>query len=218
MNHYEWACAAAVALLLIGTGVRLAAPASPVAPVPPEIPTLPAIVEDGYGAGRAAAQGALARNVFSAARSAPPARFRLGADELDEMMDAPAVVVDFQPPPPPPPQFRVAGTATDGSGGLALIAADPQARAPQVYRVGDAVGGYRLEQIAYDHVVLVGAAGEIRLDVARPGQAQRAAAGAAAMPGQFQGPVPNAAHVEVPIHQRATSAANTPPGAIPPGW
>jgi hypothetical protein len=110
----------------------------------------------------------------------------------------------------------VAGTVLDGAGGMALIAADPQARAPQVYRVGDAVGGYRLDQVAYDHVVLVGAGGELRLDVARPGQARAVAGGA--FHGELQGPVPNAAPTETPMEQRARSSANTPPGAIPPGW
>jgi hypothetical protein len=86
-----------------------------------------------------------------------------------------------------------------------------------VYRVGDAVGGYRLERVAYDHVVLVGAMGELRMDVARPGEGRQAAAAAASLPSGT--PVPNAAPTpEVPMSQRAKSAANTPTGAIPPGW
>jgi hypothetical protein len=219
MRSYDRMGAAAAVLLLGAALVRLAMPTAMVDAVPPAIPALPA-TEPTARSGEGAARVALGGNVFSVSRTAPAARFRLGREDSEEFDGAPDAgyspepAYAYEPPPPPPPQFRVAGTVLDGAGGVALIAADPQARSPQVYRVGDAVGAYRLEQVAYDHVVLVGAGGELRVEVARPGQARDVAAAQ----GQFQGPVPNAAPTETPMHMRARSSANTPPGAIPPGW
>ena len=164
------------------------------------------------------ARGALDRNVFSASRTAPQSRYRVGMPM--EPSVAPTTVTmpaPPPPPPPPPPRYRVAGTMVSSAGGMALIDADPSSPGPEVYRVGDAVGGYRLERVAYDHVVMVGAMGELRMDVARPGEGRRVAAAAASLPSGT--PLPNAAPTpEVPMSQRAKSAANTPPGAIPPGW
>lgn len=204
------------AVFLLGTVGRLARSAEPPQVSWPQIPRLP-VATSGQPADPAALRSALNGNVFSAARTPPTARFRLGGGE-EAMAYAPQPAPTFDvppPPPPPPPRYRVAGTMLVGAdAGFALIDADPTSAAPEVYRRGDAVGGYRLERIAYDHVVLVGAAGEVRMDVARPGETVVARA-----PQVRGGMVPNASRgSEVPMSQRAKSSANNPPGAIPPGW
>ncbi|HEX2090788.1 MAG TPA: hypothetical protein VHG28_00245 [Longimicrobiaceae bacterium] len=216
MNTADRILAGVTALFLVAAGARLARSAETPRVIWPEIPTVSASPAPRPEARTdAAVQQALRGNLFSAARTAPATRFRVGMEAEAAMETMPAVEAPppaEPPPPPPPPRYRVAGTMVSGTGGMALIDADPSSPAPEVYRQGDAVGGYRLHRIAYDHVVLVGATGEVRMDVAKPGETPRTAQA-------FGSQVPNAAPTpEVPMRQRARSSANTPPGAIPPGW
>lgn len=215
MNTADRILAALTALFLVGAAVRVARPAEATRPIWPVIPEVgsvaaPPAPERVDGAVRAA----LAGNAFSETRTAPAARFRPGAEEegfAAEAMEAEPMPEPPPPGPPPPPRYRVAGTMLGAGGSFALIDADPGRPGAEVYRQGDAVGGYRLERIAYDHVVLVGGAGELRMDVARPGETPLAVQSPAAA----GVPVPQQ---EMPVRERARSSANTPAGAIPPGW
>lgn len=206
MSALDRFLAALAALFLLAAGARLSG-----ADEGPRVewPAIPALADaPGEPAdGAASREVALAGNVFSAARAAPSVRF-------DPLAPEPQPRAEAAPPPPPPapPRYRVAGTILDGAGGIALIDAEQGTPGPEVYRVGAAVGGYRLERVAYDHVILVGAAGEVRMEVAKPGEIARAAPA-------FTGPPPNAAQTPDSLRRpRARSAENTPPGAIPPGW
>lgn len=211
MNGRDGVLAGLTLLFLAGAVWRVAGEPEGPRVIWPTIPTAEATPAR-RGPDRAASRVALAGNVFSATRRAPAARFRPGAEAEGTAAPTTEAVAYVPPPPPPPPQYRVAGTMLGNSGGMALIDADASSPQPEVYRQGDAVGAYRLETVAYDHVVLVGAAGELRLPVAKPGDAPRAAPA-------FTGPVPNAGpDPNAAQRPRATSSANTPPGAIPPGW
>lgn len=204
MSALDRSLAALAALLLLAAGARLSGADQGPRVEWPEVPALAATPADPAD-GAASREVALAGNVFSAARAAPSVRF-------DPLAPEPQAEAAPPPPPPPPPRYRVAGTILDGAGGIALIDADPGTPGPEVYRVGAAVGGYRLERVEYDHVVLVGAAGEVRMEVAKPGEIARAAPG-------FTGPPPNARKApDSLLRPRARSSENTPPGAIPPGW
>ena len=216
MTLHEKILAGLTALLLFGAGVRIARSAEAPRVIWPEIPTVAETSGRGEAQPLAAAQeAALNGNVFSASRTPPRTRFRLGS-ELEAMEETPVAEAGYVEPaaPPPPPRYRVAGTMMLGpAGGVALIDADPSSPMPEVYRTGDAVGGYRLERIEYDHVVLVGTTGEVRMDVAKPGEAPR-------MAQAYEGPPvdPAAAAAAETRFPKAKSSANTPPGAIPPGW
>jgi hypothetical protein len=219
-NDRIWA--GATALLLAGAVWRATGAGESPRVIWPELPRASAATPRPPARDpEAVVRGALDRNVFSASRTAPQSRYRVGMQLTPAVspttLTMPAPAPTPPPPPPPPTRYRIAGTMVSATGGMALIDADPSSPGPEVYRVGDAVGGYRLERVAYDHVVMVGAMGELRMDVARPGEGRRAAAAAASLPSGT--PLPNAAPTpEVPMSQRAKSAANTPPGAIPPGW
>ena len=79
-----------------------------------------------------------------------------------------AALVAFRVPTPPPPpqppapqiqrpQLSLAGIAWGtGNGGGAVIEGFPGVQGPRAVRVGDVVGGIRVQQIAADSVVLVG--------------------------------------------------------------
>jgi hypothetical protein len=82
-----------------------------------------------------------------------PDRYRLPGEELPEEPAAP-------PPPPPAPPFRLIGTATTATGGIAVIEIEGNAR---VVDVGESLLGYTLAAVEQNRVTMVGPARTVQL-------------------------------------------------------
>lgn len=91
-------------------------------------------------------------NVLSPSREAPAAR--------------PAPSASRTPPTRPVRRLRLSGIVRGRDGVLALIDADPAVAGAELYRLGDQVGPYRLEEATDSMVVLRGPPGTLvlRLD------------------------------------------------------
>lgn len=134
-------------LRLAPPGVRLPALEQPQAAFAAE--TLPpgadAVEADAYG-------NVIEGNIFSPSREAPAARQQPSAGET--------------PLARPPRRLRLSGIVRGPDGIVALIDADPAIPGAELYRLGDQVGPYRVEEATDSVVVLRGASGTqvLRLD------------------------------------------------------
>jgi len=99
-------------------------------------------------------------NIFSADRSPPATRYV--PPELAAQQPAAA------PTQPTAPRFRLYGVATGPTGAVALIDAEPSIPGAEIYRPGDSVRGFTLEEIADTYVVLRGPSGSITLLLETP--------------------------------------------------
>jgi len=99
-------------------------------------------------------------NVFSSGRTPPATRYvppELAAQQTPAAPERPAA-----------PRFRLYGVATGSTGAVALIDADPTIPGAEIYRLGDPVRGFTLEEIADTYVVLRGASGSLTLPLETP--------------------------------------------------
>ena len=99
-------------------------------------------------------------NIFSAGRNPPATRYM--PPELAARQTVPV------PDRPTAPRFRLYGVATAPTGAVALIDADPSIPGAEIYRPGDSVGSFTLEEIADTYVVLSGASGSLTLPLETP--------------------------------------------------
>ena len=151
----RFVAAASGALLLLALGLRL---------TPPGV-RLPALeqTQPAYAAAETLAPGrdaveadgyanVIEGNIFSPSRQAPATR------------QAPSV--DEPPLVRPPRRLRLSGIVRGPDGIVALIDADPAIPGAELYRLGDQVGPYRVEEATDSVVVLRGASGTqvLRLD------------------------------------------------------
>jgi hypothetical protein len=110
----------------------------------------------------ATAETIINKNVFSAARRAPAARYRMFASEA-----APQPAVSAVPREPAVNEGervpQLFGTVLGPRGPSALMRLDPALPDAQIYREGDSAGQYRVEKINERSVVLVGKRGRVTL-------------------------------------------------------
>jgi hypothetical protein len=94
-------------------------------------------------------------NMFAADRSPPVSRYvppELARQQTPRVVNQPAA-----------PRLRLYGVATGPTGAVALIDAEPSIPGAEIYRPGDSVRGYTLEEIADSYVMLVGPTGSLTL-------------------------------------------------------
>jgi Type II secretion system protein C len=149
------------ALALIGLGLQLAPARLPgVGPgvglaLAPQLSPSQAILSDEHSYAPVAAQ-----NVFSQSRTPPTARFvpegRAAADSA-----APA-------PKPRACVFRLFGITATSKGAIALIDADSKIPGPELYRVGDRIGGAPITAITDSTVLIRRASGPLILRLPAP--------------------------------------------------
>ena len=116
-----------------------------------------------------AADAVIAGNIFNATRTAPPRRYN--PTEPDE-----SVIVA----PPEPEQIEandeesvphLFGVVIGPAGATALLRLDATIPEAQIYREGDAAGGYRIVKINERSVILDGPTGRFELRLKRPDKA-----------------------------------------------
>jgi hypothetical protein len=146
--------AVSVALMLVALWLRLASPSvslptleQPQAVFAAETPSLGAETVD-----PAAYLNVIEGNILSPSREAPAAQ--------------PASSANGTPLPRPVRRLRLSGIVRGPDGIVALIDADPATPGAELYRLGDQVGAYRLEEATDSVVVLRGPSGTqvLRLD------------------------------------------------------
>jgi hypothetical protein len=111
-------------------------------------------------------------NIFSAARKAPAVRYNpfepdwgsVGTGVTEPVAEAPAA--DANPEGAGVP--KLFGTMVGPHGAAALLRLDASLPEAQIYREGDRAGGYRVEKINEQSVVLRGPAGRVELRLVRP--------------------------------------------------
>jgi hypothetical protein len=144
----------AIALAVIGLGLRLIPSPVSGSPAPPiAVADLrPGGDSVAAGADLAAFQPVVAANIFSQDRQPPAERYV--PPELREQA---------APPPPTQPtggfRMRLFGVVVGPAGSVALIDADPRIPGAEVYRPGDMVGDSRLISVSDSTVVLEGPTG-----------------------------------------------------------
>jgi hypothetical protein len=99
-------------------------------------------------------------NIFAADRSPPATRY-----VPPELAAQPTAPVRTQAAPP---RLRLYGVATGPSGAVALIDADLSIPGAEIYRLGDSVRDFTLEEIADTYVVLRGPSGSLTLPLETP--------------------------------------------------
>ena len=143
----------------LGDALPLAVAESPAVPVVPE-PTgerSPPSLDS--------ATALVTRNPFSRSRTPPGQRWSATAPP-------PIRQPVRRPVAPAPPRYELLGAVVSPTPGqsMAVIEADPRKPGPEVYRIGDPVGPYRLVTIERDRVILSGNGRtiELRLEPLRP--------------------------------------------------